>query len=334
MPAMTKAIPIQTPDKDARLAAAKNWLAARTGEQAGDWRPIAGDASFRRYFRVSLGQSSRILMDAPPELEDSAPFVDIAARLRAAGLHAPEIFDADLENGFLLLEDLGDALYRDLIDENTVDSLFAETFEALATMAGRVSCDGLPEFDPATLCGELDWFRRYYLDCERGLNWNADQVSNWDSFCSSLVEVARAQPQVFVHRDVHSCNLLRTDENSPGIIDFQDAVRGPITYDFVSLVWDRYQSWPRDRIEGWMERFRRLAASGVSPAEWRRWCDHVGLQRNIKIVGRFALLKHQQGKEGYIPLIPRFYRHVLDVLTLYPEYEAITRQLGDSACAP
>jgi aminoglycoside/choline kinase family phosphotransferase len=334
MPAMTKATSIRKPEPDTRLAEARAWLAALSGQAAGDWSPIAGDASFRRYFRVGCDGSSQILMDAPPELEDSAPFVDIAARLRAAGLHAPEIFEADLERGFLLLEDLGNDLFRDLLNESTVDGLFCETFDALAVMARQVSCAGLPDFDPDTLRGELDWFTRYYLERERELSWDAHQIDVWEDFCSGLVDAAGAQPQVFVHRDVHSCNLLKVAENSPGIIDFQDAVRGPITYDFVSLVWDRYFTWPRERVENWMEQFRQRAAPDIAPHTWQRWCDRVGLQRNIKIVGRFALLKHQQGKDGYVQLIPRFYRHVLDVLSLYPEFEDIARQLGDPACAP
>jgi aminoglycoside/choline kinase family phosphotransferase len=273
-------------------------------------------------------------MDAPPELENSAPFLDIAGRLRAAGLHAPEIFEADLERGFLLLEDLGDDLFRDLIDERTVDELFSETFDALAVMARDVDCSGLPDFDPDTLRGELRWFTRYYLDRERGMQWDDDSLQQWERYCTELVDTASQQPQVFVHRDVHSCNLLKLTHNSPGIIDFQDAVRGPMTYDFVSLVWDRYFTWPRLRIEGWMEQFRLLVAPDVAPSTWRRWCDLVGLQRNIKIVGRFALLKHQQGKEGYVEMIPRFYQHVLEVLALYPEFDAIARQLGDPRCAP
>lgn len=334
MPAMTRATPFSAGSGDPRLERALGWLRARTGAAPGAWQGIAGDASFRRYFRVDIQGDSFILMDAPPELEDSTPFVDIAGRLRAAGLHAPEIFEADLGEGFLLLEDLGDELFRDLLNADSVDDLFSETFQSLAVMARDVDCSGLPFFDPATLRGELRWFTHYYLDCERGQTWDATRLAVWDRFCERLVEAAAGQPQVFVHRDVHSCNLLKTPRNSPGIIDFQDAVRGPVTYDFVSLVWDRYFTWPRDRIEGWMEQFRCLLAPAEDPATWRQWCDWTGLQRNIKIVGRFALLKHAQHKQGYVEMIPRFYRHVLDVLARYPEFEEVTRQLEAPECAP
>ena len=161
-----------------------------------------------------------------------------------------------------------------------------------------------------------------------------------DELFGRLCEACMEQPQVFVHRDYHARNLMVCPPDvfgegaNPGIIDFQDAVHGPLSYDFVSLVWDRYHSWPRDRIERWMEQFRRMAAADTDPDTWCRWCDLMGLQRNLKIVGRFALLKHEQGKSGYMEMVPRFYRHVLEVLRLYPEFEAIAAQLGDPACAP
>jgi aminoglycoside/choline kinase family phosphotransferase len=322
------------PRNDTRLRAARDWLRERAGTAGSGWRPVAGDASFRRYFRVTVGGRSRILMDSPPELENPAPFVEIAGRLSVAGLHAPEVVLADLETGFLLLEDLGDQLYRDLLGVDTVEPLFAEAFTALATMANQVSCSGLPAYDASLFSRELGWFTEYYLHQHRGHRWNSGQAALWSAFCQQLVESAQQQPQVFVHKDVHSCNLLRTGHNSPGIIDFQDAVRGPLTYDFVSLIWDRYIAWPRDRIESWMEQFRQLAAPGLAASDWVRWCDFMGLQRNIKIVGRFALLRHAQGKHGYVEMIPRFYSYLLDVLPRYPEFSDIAALLKDPACAP
>lgn len=321
-------------DDDPRVRAARAWLRAAQGAPGDDWRPIAGDASFRRYFRLMLRGQSRILMDSPPELEDPAPFVDIAARLRRAGLHAPEVLEHDLAAGFLLLEDLGDALYRDLLGPETVDALFGEAFPALATMAHAVPCDDLPEYGDALFGQELDWFPEYYLARHRRHRWNARERAHWQAFCTALVAAIGEQPRVFVHKDVHSCNLLRTAGISPGIIDFQDAVRGPLSYDFVSLIWDRYIPWPRARIEGWMEQFRQLAAPQVAAADWMRWCDLTGLQRNLKIVGRFALLRHEQGKRGYVEMIPRFYGYVRDVLPRYPEFQAVARLLEDPACAP
>lgn len=319
---------------DRRLALARRWLESHAGCVPDSWQPVAGDASFRRYFRVRVKGASRILMDAPPEIEDSAPFVDIAERLQAAGLHAPQILLCDLESGFLLLEDLGDALYRDLLNETSVDQLFGEAFAALAIMASRVSAEGLPDYGPELFHRELDWFTGYYLGQERAHRWNSAQTKRWNAFCQVLVASALEQPQVFVHKDVHSCNLLHTPGHSPGIIDFQDAVRGPVSYDFASLVWDRYIAWPRQRLEQWMDDFRQLAAPHVPRTTWTRWCDLMGLQRNIKIVGRFALLKHAQGKQGYVEMIPRFYGYLLDVLEHYPEFSDITDLLGAPECAP
>jgi aminoglycoside/choline kinase family phosphotransferase len=320
--------------KDRRLQAARAWLREAHGSPGEDWRPVAGDASFRRYFRLNLRGCSRILMDSPPKLEDPAPFVDIAARLRGAGLHAPEVLDHDLAAGFLLLEDLGDALYRDLLGPETVDDLFSEALPALATMAREVPSDGLPDYSEALFGQELGWFTEYYLTRHRRHRWNASEQAHWQALCTRLVAAIGKQPRVFVHKDVHSCNLLRTRHNSPGIIDFQDAVRGPISYDFVSLIWDRYVPWPRPRVESWMEQFRQLVAPEVPSSDWVRWCDLTGLQRNLKIVGRFALLRYEQGKQGYVEMIPQFYGYVRDVLPRYPEFRAAARLLEDPACAP
>jgi aminoglycoside/choline kinase family phosphotransferase len=319
---------------DARLEQARAWLAEHFSDPGGGWQPVTGDASHRRYFRVSVKGASRILMDAPPKLEDSAPFVDIDRRLRAAGLHAPEILLADTDAGFVLLEDLGDALYRDLITQDSVQPLFDDAFRALAVMAREVPHAGLPAYDRVLYCRELGWFTGFYLGRHRGYGLDSDQQREWQAFCESLVASALAQPQVFVHKDFHSCNLLRTAGNSPGIIDFQDAVSGPLTYDFVSLVWDRYVTWPRARLERWMEQYRATVAPNIDPAAWVRWCDLMGLQRNIKIVGRFALLRYEQDKRGYLEMIPRFYGYILDVLSLYPELAAVRRWLEREPCAP
>ncbi len=334
MRAMSETSPPSPDQDDPRLEAARKWLKQQTGAEPPDWQPMAGDASFRRYFRVAIGGCSRILMDAPPELEDSAPFVDVARRLRDVGLHAPEIILADLNQGFLLLEDLGDDLYRDLLSSDTVEALFGETFAALAVMARDVDPTGLPAYGPELFAQELDWFTGFYLEKERRHHWSDGQRKTWNRFCRTLVENALSQPQVFVHKDVHSCNLMRTSGNNPGIIDFQDAVRGPVSYDFVSLVWDRYIPWPRQNIERWMEQFRLLAAPDIPGDRWTRWCDLMGLQRNIKIVGRFALLKHEQKKHGYVEMIPRFYGYLMDVLPLYPEFGDVHELLRDPSCAP
>jgi aminoglycoside/choline kinase family phosphotransferase len=322
------------PGSDDRLGLARAWLAGLSGQIAPEWRPIVGDASYRRYFRVTVDGQSRVLMDAPPDLEHSGAFVDVGRRLRAAGLHAPEILHSNLDEGFLLLEDLGDDLYRDMISRETVQPLFDDAFRALAVMARAVSPAGLPVYDRELFGRELGWFTGYYLGRHRGHGLDKARQSGWQAFCNELISTANEQPQVFVHKDIHSSNLMRTSRNNPGIIDFQDAVRGPLTYDFVSLIWDRYVAWPRDLLERWMEQFRRMVAPNTDPADWVRWCDLMGLQRNLKIVGRFALLRYEQDRQGYVEMIPRFYGYVLDVLALYPEFSAIREWLESDACAP
>jgi aminoglycoside/choline kinase family phosphotransferase len=318
---------------DGRKSEASRWAAATLGLPRVELSPVSGDASFRRYFRLQSGGRSMILMDAPPDKEDSSPFVDIDGRLRKAGLNAPEILHFDLERGFGLLEDFGDRLYRELIDESSVDRLFPELFSVLHGLATRVETGGLPHYGRQVLQQELDLFTDWYLGRHKGWRLELAEADTWRMLCDRLIETALAQPQVFVHKDFHSCNLLETP-GGPGIIDFQDGLRGPIAYDFASLVWDRYISWPRDRLVGWMMAFRTQLGLETAPEEWVRWCDWIGLQRNLKIVGIFARLRYRDGRLGYLEMIPRFYAYLLDILPLYPEFEAMQQLLERPECAP
>jgi aminoglycoside/choline kinase family phosphotransferase len=316
-----------------RQQAAAAWAAAELGLGQVELRPVSGDASFRRYFRLAVPGRTLILMDAPPDREDSEPFVDIAQRLRAAGLRAPEIHCFDLQHGFGLLEDFGDTLYRDVLNEGTVDSLFPGLFAILEGMALRVDTRGLPHYGERLLQTELDLFPDWYLECHRKRPLDSNERLLWSEMCRSLIESAHQQPQVFVHKDFHSCNLLQTAEG-PGIIDFQDGVRGPVSYDFVSLLWDRYIAWPRERLAEWMEEIRPRLAPGMEREEWMRCCDWMGLQRNLKIVGIFARLNYRDGKQGYLEMIPRFYQYLLDILPRYPEFRSMRHLLEGPECAP
>jgi aminoglycoside/choline kinase family phosphotransferase len=316
-----------------RERAAAAWAADALGLPEVALRPVSGDASFRRYFRLAAPGRSLILMDAPPDREDSRPFVDIDARLRAAGLHAPAIVRFDLEQGFGLLEDFGDTLYRDLLDEQTADALFPALFDVLVGLAARVDAGGLPDYDERLLQAELDLFTDWYLQRHRGRPLEGAERSVWVELCRALIDSARQQPQVFVHKDFHSCNLLQT-ASGPGLIDFQDGLRGPLSYDLVSLLWDRYIGWPRARLEGWMRELRPRLAPAIEDDEWIRACDWMGLQRNIKIVGIFARLHYRDGKAGYLEMIPRFYRYLLDVLPRYPQFAGFVELLERPECAP
>lgn len=273
-------------------------------------------------------------MDAPPDREDCRPFVDIAARLSAGGLHAPEVLAADLDQGFLLLEDLGDELLRGILTTNNADEWMPRLLEALECMATRVAATGLPAYDRQALLTELELFPRWYLERHKGLQLSCEDWDVWEALCTRLILSAREQPQVFVHRDFHSSNLLQTPGGDLGVIDFQDAVRGPLTYDFVSLVWDRYIAWPRSRLEAWMEASRQRLAPDTDPQAWMRWCDWMGLQRNLKVAGIFARLRYRDGKTGYLEMIPRFWGYIQDQLPRYAEFNDFHKLLERLACAP
>ena len=319
---------------DPRLEKARLWLWELGVDPRSEIRNIAGDASFRRYFRVQLHGESRILMDAPPPGENVGPFIGIDRRLRAAGLHAPEIFHADEAKGFLLLEDLGDDLYRDLLQQDNADTLFPALFDMLTILALKVDSSGLPAFDYRKLRRDMDLFPDWYLGLHRKITSREKLDETWDNFCRCIIDAALEQPQTFVHRDFHSCNLLSNGGHGIGIIDFQDGVLGPVSYDFISLVWDRYISWPRARIENWMEAIRLKFRLDIEPAAWRRYCDLMGLQRNFKIVGIFARLHYRDGKRGYLEMIPRFYDYLTATLRLYPEFADMLKLLEQPECAP
>ena len=319
---------------DHRLEQARRWLQQQGVALQSDFKSIAGDASFRRYFRLRADGESRVLMDAPPPAEDIGPFIDVARRLRSANLHAPEIYNADPINGFLLLEDLGDELYRGLLNDRNAETHFPGLFGLLKNMALKVDASHLPLYDSSSLRLEMNLFPDWYLGRHRKSVPREQFDAMWDSFCDGIIQSALDQPQCFVHRDFHSSNLLETGSGGIGIIDFQDAVRGPVSYDFISLVWDRYIHWPRTRIEEWIEHFRSELGLDIDAARWQRYCDLMGLQRNIKIVGIFARLHYRDGKNGYLEMIPRFYDYVTDTLGLYPEFSEMLSILEQHECVP
>lgn len=334
MAPMPHAPPLPSIAADARLNAALDWASERLCEDLRDPVPISGDASFRRYFRLHTRHGPLILMDAPPDREDSRPFVDVAGRLRAAGLGAPRIEHFDLERGFGLLEDLGDRLYRDALRPDNAGRLMPPLFDILERMARDVDHTALPAYDDGRLQQELDLFPDWYLGRHRGLRLSPGETAAWRAVCDLLRESANEQPRAFVHRDFHSCNLLLREANTPGIVDFQDAVAGPLSYDFVSLIWDRYIPWPRPLLERWMETMRERLDPGVDRRTWIRWCDLMGVQRKLKVAGIFARLHYRDGRAGYIEMIPRFYRYLLDVVPVYPELASLKALLERPECAP
>lgn len=317
-----------------RLNALQKWLHHETLRLDNDVShhslvPITNDASFRRYFRVALDGVSHIIMDAPPDKENCHPFIDIAQRLQASGLNAPKIVASKLEQGFLLLTDLGSQLYLPALNEaQQVDNLYGDALDALVLMQTNTSSQGLPLYDHQLLHKEMDLFTNWLLDKHLNLSLSpADQASLEKCF-ELLSTSALSQPQVFVHRDYHSRNLMIVPQHNPGILDFQDAVKGPVTYDLVSLLRDCYIAWPLKRVKEWARRYYTQAQQasilkGIDEAQFFHWFDWMGIQRHLKASGIFARLYHRDGKSGYLKDIPRTLNYIVEVSANYPELAAL-----------
>lgn len=320
MRGMNHHISQEIPIPDARAHAACEWAAQTVGVPVA-FSVASADASFRRYFRLATADRSWIVMDAPPQHENPEPFIDIAARLRRAGLNAPEVLAMDAERGFLLLSDLGRQTFLDVLDEANADRLFDAALDALVRMQAATATGGLPPYDAALLRRELDLYPDWYLARHRGVQLRGEERRVWDAACELLVDSALAQPQVFVHRDFMPRNLM-ISEPLPGVIDFQDAVRGPVTYDVLSLFKDAFVSWPEDRIAQWLDVYReRARAAGIElPADLRRAFDWMGLQRHLKVIGIFARLNYRDGKSKYLAETPRFFRYVYETGAQYDEF--------------
>ncbi len=309
--------PQPTAATDPRLAALHDWLAPRFG--AVTLVPASSDASFRRYFRFRHDDRSYVVMDAPPEQEDCRPFVDIAARLRRAGLHVPEILAEDLERGFLLLGDLGTTVYLAALNDANADALFADAIDALVTMQTHADASGLPAYDQALLLRELNLFVDWYLGRHLQIELDAAEAADLAAVFEALITRAQAQPQVFVHRDYMPRNLMVSQPN-PGVLDFQDAVRGPVSYDPVCLFRDAFISWPAARVSGWLHDYwRQGRARGVPlPARFEDFqvdIDWMGVQRHLKVLGIFARIRHRDGKPQYLEDAPRFFDYIMPVVS-------------------
>jgi aminoglycoside/choline kinase family phosphotransferase len=289
--------------------------------------PASSDASFRRYFRLCAGESSYIAMDAPPGNEDCRPFVRVAGYLDAMGLNAPRVIERNFEDGFLLLSDLGSRPYLDelLDDASSVHQLYDDALAALLVMQREgVACQGqLPPYDEKLLRFEMSLFHDWLCGTHLGLALSDDDERQWQACTDMLVANALDQPRVFVHRDYHSRNLMVTEENNPGILDFQDAVEGPLTYDLVSLLKDCYVKWPPEQVWEWALQFHAgLDASmrnRVDEEQFRRYFELMGVQRHLKAAGIFCRLNHRDGKAGFLEDIPRTLSYIVDLGPRYTE---------------
>ena len=312
---------------DSRLANLTQWVIEDLGMAGASIAPASVDASFRRYFRVTRDSDTYIVMDAPPEKEDSGPFVKVARLLGGMNLNVPIILARDMERGYLLLSDLGSRQYLDALpEEGAADGLYADALASLRTMQtadARASQD-LPRYDRALLVREMELMPEWFLSRHLAIRIDASERAMLVQLFDSLAEAALSQPMVFVHRDYHSRNLLVTPGHNPGILDFQDAVWGPVTYDLVSLLKDCYIAWPPARVREWALAYREsLLEAGftlnATAAQFIRWFDLMGLQRHIKVLGIFARLFYRDGKVQYLRDLPRVLDYSRETAAIYPE---------------
>jgi N-acetylmuramate 1-kinase len=313
----------------AREAAFTTWLAATAGRFGLDAHTLAlasSDASFRRYLRLQGSSGSFIVMDAPPPLEDVRPFVHVAGLLHSAGVHAPRVLASDAGHGFLLLTDLGSELYLDRMSAapGLADARMRELLHALVHWQVHVDAGTLPAFDAARIHDELALFPTWCVQREHGITWNDGQQAAWLQVCNTLVASALAQPAVAVHADWMPRNLMVTPQG-PGVLDFQDAVRGAITYDLASLLRDAFVSWPEEQQIDWAVRWWQAARKAGLPlhgvyddfGEFWRALEWMGLQRHLRILGVFCRLKHRDGKPRYAQDLPRFFGYATQVAMRY-----------------
>jgi len=316
-----------------RIKKLEKWLTDQVGLSHFSLAPASGDASFRRYFRVSLSDKSFIAMDAPPEREDCRPFVTIARQLSAAGLNVPSVHYADLEQGFLLLDDLGSTLYLDILNSDNADQLYGDAIASLVQLQREMSAKTLPPYDRTLLMQEMELFREWLLEKHLGLSLTDNEHALLTQTFEQLAENALEQPQVAVHRDYHSRNLMQCDLN-PGVLDFQDAVNGPVTYDLVSLLRDCYIQWPTAQVELWaMAYFKQAVKNGVLLSEhetqFLQWFDLMGAQRHLKAAGIFARLNQRDGKPGYLKDIPRTLGYIVEIAPRYPQLKGLAKLIAD-----
>lgn len=315
---------------DSRLQVLNHWLQQVIGRDDYRIAPASADASFRRYFRVRYDDTTRIVMDAPPEQEDCHAFIAVSSMLLALGLNAPRVLARDLQQGFILLTDLGERSYLDALNQYNADQLYGDAMQALIILQ-RHSTHALSAYTPELFKEEMYLFRDWYLAHHLKIALDTRQGAIFDETVELLVSEALQQPQVCVHRDYHSRNLMVCD-NNPGMLDFQDAVVGPVTYDLVSLLRDCYITWPQQQVAAWLDQYYRLAlAAGVlqdvSVAQFTRWFDLMGMQRHLKASGIFARLNYRDHKPGYMDDIPRTLDYVLQVGRQYPELSAFMEML-------
>ncbi len=303
-------------------------------EETSALEPASSDASFRRYFRVKNGTKSTIAMDAAPAQNKNEAFIALANQLKSAGINTPTVLEFDRQHGFILMEDFGDIQYLHALNKNNADELYSAAIATLAKLQSALSYNKLPAYDADFLKLEMHLLPEWYFERHRGLALSKAQLQVLESVFSLCCDSALEQPRCFVHRDYHSRNLMLTDTNYPGILDFQDAVQGPLTYDIASLLRDCYISWPDDFVYAKLEQHRQLCmASRLTTADakqYQRWFDLIALQRHIKVMGIFCRLKIRDGKTNYMQDLPLVISYIHNTCNRYPELADFLQLLEDT----
>ena len=327
-------MPLQAPN-DTRLIQASEWIStlAAPALRCDTLRPASADASFRRYFRIDGADgASYILMDAPPPQEDVRPFIQVAELFGQTGVSVPRVLAQDVERGFLLLTDLGSTTYLHQLNIDTAHKLYLDAIDALVLLQAQSQPDVLPEYDRALLLRELQLFPDWYIAKHRGVTLDDKQQAALQKVFDALLANNLAQPQVWVHRDYHSRNLMVLDGGNPGILDFQDAVYGPITYDLVSLLRDAYVQWDEEVVLDWAIRYWEKARRAGLPVandidSFYRDFEFMGLQRHLKVLGIFARLHHRDGKAAYLDDMPLVMAYARKTAGRYRELAPLIRIL-------
>ena len=318
-----------------RTTAMRGWCDETLAPAACRYTPLRGDASFRRYFRVECGDGRNlVLMDSPPDRENPTPFVAVTQRLTEHGVRAPCIRHADLARGFLLLDDFGDELYLNRLDRTNVETLYRAAMDTLVEIQ-RIDPAGLPAYDLETMMGEMRLFTEWLLGRHLGVKLNAADARFFDEAFGQIATDALSQPQTFVHRDYHSRNLVVVEENAPpGVLDYQDAVRGPISYDLASLLRDCYVSWPWKDIVNhrrwFLERRRERTGEDLEEDIFARQFDFATMLRHFKAGGIFARLYHRDGKPGYLRNLPRTLGYIVEAAQRQPGFSELGERVANA----
>lgn len=333
-------ISTQNNSQDSRLVALVQWLESLDGFSldTATVRPASSDASFRRYFRVNARSGTCIVMDAPPEKENIEPYVKVAAEFAKSGVSVPQILAENREKGFLLLSDLGASTYLDKLDDSNAGSMYMDAINALIRIQSISRPGVLPEYDRATLKRELDLFPEWYIIRHKQFAMTAEKREELEKVFNLLLANNLSQPQVYVHRDYHSRNLMYmqgdTTGMNPGILDFQDALYGPVTYDLVSLLKDAYIEWDEERVLDWVIRYWERAKKNGLPVnpdidQFYRDFEFMGVQRHLKVLGIFARLYHRDGKAGYLKDLPLVMQYASKTAYRYVELAPLARLLDE-----